>query len=139
MTNPVVPSRDKIPPRTVEDCADECAVWCVEGDGHAVAKFDPACWGAAREVALTMEPGYDHQVRETEILRLDPPRVGVYPYRREPLCREVVYLHIYRPHENEFRDLDADVHLTADEAMALAEHLRLAAREIAAANGVFIP
>ena len=114
-----------IPPglAIANDPPADCTVWCIEGHNHAEHKADPACWGYANETALTMEEGYDHKIRPDQALRLDPPRVGVYAYRQEPLHREVVYLHIYRTSDNDFLNLDASVNLTAAEAISVAKHL----------------
>ncbi|ULN41599.2 hypothetical protein MI149_00070 [Mycolicibacterium crocinum] len=91
-----------------------CTEWC--SARHAA---DPACWGAdEHKVLLSVEKSYPDA------------EVGAYAYRQTPAHREVVYLHVYRPDDNDFRDLDASVHLTADEARGLAEHLIAVVDEI---------
>lgn len=88
-----------------------CTPWCTD---HG--EQDPACWSDySRKVQLTMEESYPDA------------DAGVYAYRETPAHREVVYLHLYRPSDNDFRDIDASVHLTADEARQLAQHLVAAA------------
>lgn len=44
-------------------------------------------------------------------------------YRQEPGRMEVVYLHVYRPSDNEHLFLDSSVHLTINEARQLADEL----------------
>ncbi|VBA62112.1 hypothetical protein [Mycobacterium attenuatum] len=110
------------------DCPEtRCEPWCVDADHR---RHDLACWGADHDVNLTMEPGYPHGALLDAVGRFDPPRVGVYSYRREPGWRGCVYLHLYRPSDNEHLDLDDSLHLTADEARQLAAHLIAVADEI---------
>jgi hypothetical protein len=107
---------------------DDCTTWCADTPHN----HDPACWGGEtveHEVFLSMEEGFPRQAGEHYdqhwLLKYeeDPPRLGIYAYRARPSYREVVYLHIYRPSDNEHLDLDASVHLTADEARTLAQYL----------------
>lgn len=84
-----------------------CTPWCTN---HGAS--DPACWSNyERSVQLTMEESYPDAT------------AAAYAYRSTPAHREVVYLHLYRPAEKEFRDLDASVHLTAEEARRFAKYL----------------
>lgn len=84
-----------------------CTPWCTN---HG--ESDPACWSDySRSVQLGTEESYPDAT------------AAAYAYRQTPAHREVVYLHLYRPAENEFRDIDASVHLTADEARMMAVHL----------------
>ncbi|MFN3007400.1 hypothetical protein ACK12G_29385 [Mycolicibacterium wolinskyi] len=61
---------------------------------------------------------------------LDPPKIGLHPYRRSLGCRQTVHLWCYRPHENEHLDIDVTFDLTADEARQLAAHLMTVADEV---------
>lgn len=83
-----------------------CTGWCTE---HSMS--DPACWSADNRVTLTMEESYPDAT------------VAAFAYRQTPAHREVTYLHVYRPSDNEFLDLDASVRLTAEEARQLAQQL----------------
>ena len=104
-----------------------CTTWCGEGNHN----HDPACWGGeevAHIVPLSMEEGFPREAVEPYDLAQiysdgDTPTVGVYAYRSQPGYREVVYLHIYRPSENDHLSLDCSVHLTGPEAVDLAQHL----------------
>lgn len=104
-----------------------CASWCDDGNHN----HDPACWGGENSdhiVPLSMEEGFPREAVEPyDLANLcadgDVPTVGVYAYRGQPGHREVVYLHLYRPHDNDHLDLDCSVHLTAPEAVAVARHL----------------
>lgn len=106
---------------------DHCTEWCSPDTGH---NHDPACWGGEEldhHVLLSMEEGFPPQAVEpydvADLLHTDVPFAGVYAYRGRPGYREVVYLHLFRPHDNEHLDLAASVHLTAQEAVQLASHL----------------
>ncbi|MBA2788286.1 hypothetical protein [Mycobacterium canetti] len=77
-----------------------------------------------------MEHGYPHGALPDMVDQFDPPRIGANAYRRKPGWRACVYLHIYRPHDNQHLDLDTNVQLTADEARQLAAHLLTVADEI---------
>lgn len=102
-----------------------CARWCTV-DSHEAA-HDPTCWGPDQEVNLTLEHGYPVEALPDRVAEFGAPHVGAYPYRQEPGYREVVYLHVYRPHDNEHLDLDGSVHLTAEEAVRFAHALLAAA------------
>jgi hypothetical protein len=105
-----------------------CTPWCTV-DSHEAA-HDPACWGPDHDVYLTLEEGYPVEVLPEKLRVLDPPRLGAYPYRAEPGYREVVYLHVYRPSDNDHLSLDSSVHLTVDEAVQFANALLAAVGEI---------
>lgn len=107
-----------------------CTTWCSDA-GHTA--HDPACWGPDHEVPLTLEIGYPAEALPEKVAELDPPRLGAYPYRLEPGYKEVVYLHVYRPHNNKHLDLDSSVHLTAAEAVQFAHALLAAADYISPA------
>lgn len=106
---------------------DDCTSWCTETQHNS----DPACWGeeGKHEVFLSMEDGFPLEAVEPydpvwlRQYQGDPPRVAIYAYRGRPGYREVVYLHLYRPSDNEHLDLDASVHLTGQEAVQLAHYL----------------
>ncbi|BDB45395.1 hypothetical protein Mkiyose1665_36640 [Mycobacterium kiyosense] len=104
-----------------------CETWCTDPGDHP---GDPACWGADYYVNLTMEDGYPHGALPGLEGHFDPPRIGVNPYRRTPGWRSCVYLHLYRPSENKYLDLDINLQVTADEARQLAAHLIAVADEI---------
>jgi hypothetical protein len=108
----------------------DCTTWC--GDGNH--NHDPACWGGDHAVMLSQEDGFPREAVEPYdvvwLRKQDPPLLGVYPYRSQPGHREVLYLHVYRPSDNEHLYLDASVHLTADEAVQLAQHLLATAEMI---------
>lgn len=105
------------------------APWCDPRDRPVHG--DQACWGPIeRYVPLTVEEGYRNDAAPGQIMRFDPPRVGVFLYRREPGCVEVVRLHLYRPSENDFRSLDAELDLTVDEARKLIKNLCAAIEDI---------
>ena len=106
-----------------------CTSWCAgPASNH---NHDPACWGVEdldHQVLLSMEEGFPREAAQpydAVWLRRDedPPHVGVYAYRGQPGYREVVYLHLCRPSDDEHRNIDCSVHLTADEAVQLAEYL----------------
>jgi hypothetical protein len=106
---------------------DDCTSWCSPDTGH---DHDPACWGGEEldhHVLLSQEEGFPLQAVEpydaADLLHTDVPFAGVYAYRGRPGYREVVYLHLFRPHDNEHLDLDASVHLTGREAVQLAHYL----------------
>lgn len=103
---------------------EACTSWC-DADHNA----DPACWSwdDERVTPLSLEEGYDHAVAPDQALRFGLPRISVYPYRERPGYREVLYLNIYRPSDNDFLNLDTSVNLTAPEARQLAAHLIAAA------------
>lgn len=117
---------------------DQCTSWCTDTQHN----HDPACWGeqdAEHEVLLSMETGFPREaVQPYDPVWLrqeqDPPRAGVYAYRAQPGYREVVYLHLYRPSDNKFLDLDCSVHLTGREAVQLAQYLITVADEIGGAQ-----
>jgi hypothetical protein len=125
--NPSIAEQEKnIMTQTTDNGWDrtQCASWCED----APHRCDPACWGEDRLVLLSLEEGFPREVAwpfNTDWLDKteDPPRLGAYPYRQKPGFREVCYLHIYRPSENDYLDLDNSVHLTAQEAVQLAQHL----------------
>lgn len=106
---------------------DDCTTWCTDTPHN----HDPACWGgedADHIVPLSMEEGFPREAVEPyDVASLyssgDVPTVGVYAYRSQPGHREVVYLHLYRPSDNEHRDLDCSVHMTGKEAIQLASYL----------------
>lgn len=106
----------------------ECTPWCTV-ESHVKAS-DPACWGTDHDVHLTMEEGYPAEVLPEKAGELDAPRVGVYAYRQEPRYRDVVYLHVYRPSDNDHLSLDNSVHLTVDEAVEFANALLAVVGEI---------
>ena len=90
-----------------------CTSWC-SGLHH-----DDACWSAdGNSVALSIET--------------PDARVSAFAYRNSVGDREVIKLNMYRPHENKFLDVDAEVHLTAAEARELAAHLLAVAARIEA-------
>jgi hypothetical protein len=99
--------------------AMECTPWCTVRDHEAA--HDPACWGPDRVTALSLED--DFPTAAVNPLQFDAPRASVYPYRQEPGYREVVKLHLYRAGRNEFRELDAEVVMTLDEARQLIAHV----------------
>ncbi|TQK27893.1 hypothetical protein [Arthrobacter sp. SLBN-53] len=93
-----------------------CTSWCVAD--HAA---DPACWGEdIHKVHLTTE--YWDSAEDNSITP--------YAHRSTPAHRELVKLHFYRPSDREHMYLDADMHLTADEARQLAAHLVAVADQI---------
>ncbi len=105
-------------PNVMEGHPKTCTDWCVAQ--HAC---DPACWGEdAHRVALTTEAWDSAEYNS----------VTPYAYRRSPAHCEVVKLHLYRPSDHEHMYLDDEVHLTADEARQLAQHLLAVADEIKA-------
>ncbi|MDC8973984.1 hypothetical protein [Mycobacterium marinum] len=106
-----------------------CTSWC---QNHAQA--DPACWGTDHYINLTAEHGYPHGALPGMAYLFDPPRIGVNPYRRKPGWRSCVYLHLYRPHENDHLDLDDNLQLTPDEARQLAADLIAVADQIGGAR-----
>lgn len=111
-----------------------CTTWCNDTDHH----HDPACWGVDDDghmVPLSMGDGFPREAVEpynvTDLYSSgDVPTVAVYPYRGQPGYREVVYLHLYRPTDNEHRNLDCSVHLTGPEAVTLARYLLRAASAV---------
>ena len=108
-----------------------CAPWCAACHGD-----DEACWGlhgdANEYTPLSMEHGYPRDALPFhETLRdTDVPRIGVCAYRQRPGFREVVYLHLYYPHDDAHLDVDTNLKVTPEEA------LRLAARLIDLANAL---
>lgn len=109
-----------------------CAPWCTVKSHEA--KHDPACWGADREVNLSLEEGYPVDALPENAGEFGAPHVGTYAYRRKPGCQQVVYLHMCRPSDNQHLDIDASVHLTVEEAITLAQHLLDAVEEIGGAR-----
>ncbi|WP_197382846.1 hypothetical protein [Mycolicibacterium mengxianglii] len=105
-----------------------CAPWCTV-TSHEEA-HDPACWGPDREVGLTLEEGYPRGSLPEQALVDGAPRVGVYAYRLQPGYRQVAYLHVYRPSDNDHHYLDNSLHLSANEAVELAKALLDVAEEI---------
>jgi hypothetical protein len=101
-----------------------CAPWC--GDRHVPDhNSDPACWSQVDySVPLTLEDGYRADALPERIMEFDPPRIQVNAYRREPGCQEIVYLHAYRPSNNDHVALDATLSLTVPEAEELIDNLR---------------
>ncbi|ORV83480.1 hypothetical protein AWC11_22010 [Mycobacterium interjectum] len=97
----------------------QCTPWCVD---HDHVSHDPACWGADRCVNLTLEEGYPHGALAGMAHWFDPPRIGANAFRQEPGWQSCVYLHLYRPSENEHIDLDQNLQLAAM-LLAVAEEI----------------
>ena len=108
----------------------DCTSWCTENNHRA----DPACWGLDRYVNLTLEDGFPYEALPERVHDFDPPRIGVHSYRGRSGYRSVAKLHLYRPSDNDYRDLDDELKLTADEARALARQLWIVADEIEGAQ-----
>jgi hypothetical protein len=100
-----------------------CAPWCQDGDGHPNehALEDQTCWGDAGYVPLSLEPADVDQAGDPY-----PARVGAMAHRLHPRAAAEVYLHADLPEWN----MDVAVHLTAEEARALAEALTAAADQV---------
>lgn len=110
---------------------ETCPQWC---EGHHTDDPDPACWSGddSHQVPLSMDETYPSNAdpASPQFWTLDPPKIGMHAYRRSLGCRPTVHLWCYRPHDNEHLDIDVTFDLTADEARALADHLRDVANEI---------
>ena len=102
-----------------------CPSWCTE-----THRYDTACWGTENKVSLSMEEVYDPKVKAGQPQRSDAPAVTVYAYRESAAHRELARMNVYRESNNEFLNIDADVSLTAGEAIRLANHLLRCAAEI---------
>jgi hypothetical protein len=96
-----------------------CTSWCTDTDHN----HDPACWGGDHYVNLTMEYGYPHGALPGLAHQFDPPRIGVNAYRQQPGWHSVAYLHLYRPHDNDYLSLDSNLQVTSAEARQLAANL----------------
>lgn len=108
-----------------------CPSWCTE-DGHQreVYRHDQICWGAGHAVVLHLETGAPAtHLTLVEALEMDPPRIDPCAYRRWHSL-PIVYLHLYRPHENRHLYLDTNLKLTTAEARELANSLVAVADEI---------
>lgn len=110
-----------------------CTPWCRDTTRHNY--LDRACWGTDFHVNLTLEEGYPHDAIPGMEHSFDPPRVGANPYRYEPGRQSIVYLHLYRPHENQYLDMDQNLKLTTVEAKQLVSVLLAAVDEIEGATG----
>jgi len=107
-----------------------CAPWCEHGHGHANEMFrgDQTCWGPSAYVDLSLE----------DIARDDrgvyPQKVGVMAYRhwREGPC---VYVHLEDIELSNSGTIDHCLHLTSDEARALAAGLLRVADQIEGGTG----
>lgn len=113
------------------DDGSTCPCWCAE-DGHQseVYRHDQICWGAGHAVVLHLEHGAPApHLSRTQALEMDPPRIDPCAYRRWHSL-PIVYLHLYRPHENPHLDLDTNLKLTTAEARELANNLVAVADEI---------
>ncbi len=104
----------------------ECAPWCTDAQDHRRnwLRGDQNCWGEDRPVILGLEEGAPatHLSPEEALHQGDPPRITACAYR-EWYGLPVVYLHLYRPSENKYLDLDHSFKLTPFEALELANHL----------------
>jgi hypothetical protein len=122
--------RAGVDPMSVETMT--CAPWCTDG-GHTKEKFraDQNCWGPDHPVILGLDERAPaaHLSIEEQLAAGDPARItpcAWKAWRGLP----VVYLHLYRPHENEHLDMDASLKLTPGEAVELAEALMAVVSEI---------
>ena len=110
---------------------DTCPPWC---SGHKTDDPDVTCWGDddGRLVPLSMDETYPSHAdpASPQFWSLDPPKIGMHPYRQKVGCRPTVHLWCYRPHDNEHLDIDVTFDLTADEARTLAAHLVTVANKI---------
>jgi hypothetical protein len=106
-----------------------CTPWCEDGDGHTNAAFrgDQTCWGPSNYVDLSL----GEVTRDSYGVYV--PRIGVMAYRWRPAQPPSVYVHLdgIETHLGGRKDtLDESVHLTAEEAIALATALLKAAEDI---------
>lgn len=108
-----------------------CPAWCTDpGHQREVYRHDQICWGPGRAVVLHLEHGAPAtHLSLVQALEMDPPRIDPCAYRRWHHL-PIVYLHLYRPHENRHLDLDTNLKLTAAEARQLADNLLTVADEI---------
>lgn len=108
-----------------------CPSWCTEGGHQREAyRHDQNCWGPGHAVVLHLEHGAPAtHLTLVEALEMDPPRIDPCAYRRWHSL-PIVYLHLYRPHENPHLDLDTNLKLTTTEARELANNLVAVANEI---------
>lgn len=102
-----------------------CAPWCTDEHGHKMSsnRADQNCWGPDHPVILGLD---DHapaaHLSVEEQLAADPARITPSAYKPW-YGLPVVYLHMYRPSENTYLNLDTSLHLTPSEAVELANHL----------------
>lgn len=109
-----------------------CPSWCTEDDAHQreTYRHDQNCWGVGHPVVLHLEPGAPAtHLTLAQVLEMDPPRIDPCAYRRWHQL-PIVYLHLYRPHENPHLYLDTSLKLTTAEARELANNLLAVADEI---------
>jgi hypothetical protein len=113
-----------------------CPSWCTDTKNHTGDNFraDRNCWGPGHEVVLHLEEhGPNPELSIEDQMDQDPPRIDPCAYRPWHSL-PLVYLHLYRPHENDRLDLDTNLKLTVAEAIQLATALLDVVEEIGGAR-----
>jgi hypothetical protein len=108
-----------------------CTSWCTHGDGHPddFLRADQSCWGEEHVTVLGLEEGAPALPPANDPPDSADPHISVFAHQRWRAW-PTIRLHVYRETENAYTSVDADVHLTPEEAVQLAKSLMAVAELI---------